>query len=332
MTRFSLLDLVPVVEGGTVSQSLSRAADLARHAEMLGFQRYWVAEHHGMRGIASAATAVVIGHVAAATKTIRVGAGGIMLPNHAPLIIAEQFGTLDALFPGRIDLGLGRAPGSDHRVAQAMRRTLDSDPNAFPRDVMELQSYFADDGRTGIAATPGAGANVPLWILGSSTFGAQLAAALGLPYAFASHFAPDALDAALAIYRRDFRPSAQLDRPYAMAGFNVFAADTDEEAELLASSQQQSFVALRTGNPRQLPPPVAGYRASLGPQGSGILDHVLQCSAVGSPETVARQTAAFLERTGVDEVMVASAIYDHEARKRSLAITAEVLSGLAVPA
>ncbi|MEE8609843.1 MAG: LLM class flavin-dependent oxidoreductase [Sphingomonas aquatilis] len=332
MTRFSLLDLVPVVEGGTVSQSLSRAADLARHAETLGFQRYWVAEHHGMRGIASAATAVVIGHVAAATKTIRVGAGGIMLPNHAPLIIAEQFGTLDALFPGRIDLGLGRAPGSDQRVAQAMRRTLDSDPNAFPRDVMELQSYFADDGRTGIAATPGAGANVPLWILGSSTFGAQLAAALGLPYAFASHFAPDALDAALAIYRRDFRPSAQLDRPYAMAGFNVFAADTDEEAELLASSQQQSFVALRTGHPRQLPPPVAGYRASLGPQGSGILDHVLQCSAVGSPETVARQTAAFLERTGVDEVMVASAIYDHEARKRSLAITAEVLSGLAVPA
>ena len=332
MTRFSLLDLVPVVEGGTVSQSLSRAADLARHAETLGFQRYWVAEHHGMRGIASAATAVVIGHVAAATKTIRVGAGGIMLPNHAPLIIAEQFGTLDALFPGRIDLGLGRAPGSDQRVAQAMRRTLDSDPNAFPRDVMELQSYFADDGRTGIAATPGAGANVPLWILGSSTFGAQLAAALGLPYAFASHFAPDALDAALAIYRRDFRPSAQLDRPYAMAGFNVFAADTDEEAELLASSQQQSFVALRTGNPRQLPPPVAGYRASLGPQGSGILDQVLQCSAVGSPETVARQTAAFLERTGIDEVMVASAIYDHEARKRSLAITAEVLSGLAVPA
>lgn len=332
MTRFSLLDLVPVVEGGTVSQSLANAADLARHAETLGFQRYWVAEHHGMRGIASAATAVVIGHVAAATQTIRVGAGGIMLPNHAPLIIAEQFGTLDALFPGRIDLGLGRAPGSDQRVAQAMRRTLESDPNAFPRDVMELQSYFADDGRTGIAATPGAGADVPLWILGSSTFGAQLAAALGLPYAFASHFAPDALDAALAIYRRDFRPSAQLDRPYAMAGFNVFAADTDEEAELLASSQQQSFVALRTGNPRQLPPPVAGYRASLGPQGAGILDHVLQCSAVGSRETVARQTAAFLARTGVDEVMVASAIYDHAARKRSLAITAEVMSGLAVPA
>ncbi|USU08317.1 LLM class flavin-dependent oxidoreductase [Sphingomonadaceae bacterium OTU29MARTA1] len=332
MTRYSLLDLVPVVEGGTVAQSLANAADLARHAETLGFQRYWVAEHHGMRGIASAATAVVIAHVAAATNRIRVGAGGIMLPNHAPLVIAEQFGTLDALFPGRIDLGLGRAPGSDQRVARALRRTLESDANAFPQDVMELRSYFADDGRTGIAATPGAGANVPLWILGSSTFGAQLAAALGLPYAFASHFAPDALDSALAIYRRDFRPSAQLAKPHAMAGFNVFAADTDEEAELLASSQQQSFVALRTGNPRQMPPPVAGYRASLGAQGAAILDHVLQCSAVGSPETVARQTAAFIERTGVDEVMVASAIYDHDARKRSLAITAEVMSGLTVPA
>ncbi|MGR6328821.1 LLM class flavin-dependent oxidoreductase [Sphingomonas sp. XXL09] len=332
MTRFALLDLVPVVEGGTVAQSLANAADLARHAETLGFNRYWVAEHHGMRGIASAATAVVIAHVAAATRTIRVGAGGIMLPNHAPLVIAEQFGTLDALFPGRIDLGLGRAPGSDQRVARAMRRTLDSDPNAFPQDVLELQSYFADDGQTGIVATPGAGADVPLWILGSSTFGAQLAAALGLPYAFASHFAPDALDQALAIYRRDFRPSKQLDRPYAMAGFNVFAADTDAEAELLASSQQQSFVALRTGNPRQLPPPVEGYRASLGPQGNAILDHVLQCSAVGSPETVARHTAAFVERTGVDEIMVTSAIYDHDARKRSLAITAEVMSGLTVPA
>ncbi len=332
MTRFALLDLVPVVEAGTVAQSLANAADLARHAETLGFNRYWVAEHHGMRGIASAATAVVIAHVAAATRTIRVGAGGIMLPNHAPLVIAEQFGTLDALFPGRIDLGLGRAPGSDQRVARALRRTLDSDPNAFPQDVLELQSYFADDGQTGIVATPGAGADVPLWILGSSTFGAQLAAALGLPYAFASHFAPDALDQALAIYRRDFRPSKQLDRPYAMAGFNVFAAETDAEAERLASSQQQSFVALRTGNPRQLPPPVEGYRASLGPQGNAILDHVLQCSAVGSPDTVARQTAAFVERTGVDEIMVTSAIYDHDARKRSLAITAEVMSGLAVPA
>jgi luciferase family oxidoreductase group 1 len=332
MTHYSLLDLVPVVEGGTVSQSLANAADLAKHTESLGFTRYWVAEHHGMTGIASAATAVVIAHVAAATKSIRVGSGGIMLPNHAPLVIAEQFGTLDALFPGRIDLGLGRAPGSDQRVARAMRRTLETDANAFPQDVLELQSYFADDGQTGIVATPGAGADVEMWILGSSTFGAQLAAAFGLPYAFASHFAPDALDAALAIYRREFKPSARLAKPHVMAGFNVFAADTDEEAELLASSQQQSFVALRTGNPRQMPPPVAGYRASLGAQGAAILDHVLQCSAVGGPAKVAREIAAFVERTGVDEVMVASAIYDHDARKRSLAITAEVMGELKVAA
>lgn len=331
MTKAAFLDLVPVVEGGTVPQALAQAAELARHAEDIGFQRYWVAEHHGMRGIASAATSVVIGHIAAATRTIRVGAGGIMLPNHAPLQIAEQFGTLDALFPGRIDLGLGRAPGSDQRVAMAIRRTLDSDPNAFPRDVVELQSYFADDGRTGIAATPGAGAKPELWILGSSTFGAQLAAMLGLPYAFASHFAPDALDQALAIYRRDFRPSAQLDRPYAMAGFNVFAADSDEEAEYIASSQQQSFVALRTGDPRQLPPPVAGYRESLPRQQAAILDNVLQCSAVGSPGTVARQLAAFIDRTKVDEVMVASAIYDTDARKRSLTLTAEAFEELKVP-
>ena len=226
--KLSFLDLVPVVEGGTVGEALTRAADLARHAEAEGYTRYWVAEHHGMTGIASAATSVVIAHLAAATRHIRVGAGGIMLPNHAPLAIAEQFGTLDALFPGRIDLGLGRAPGSDQRVARAMRRTLETDANAFPQDVLELQSYFADDGQTGIVATPGAGARPDLWILGSSLFGAQLAAALGLPYAFASHFAPDALDQAMAIYRRDFRPSAYCAKPYAMAGFNVFAADTVE--------------------------------------------------------------------------------------------------------
>ncbi|HEX8555155.1 MAG TPA: LLM class flavin-dependent oxidoreductase [Sphingomonas sp.] len=332
MTAYSLLDLVPVAEGGTVAQALANAADLARHAEGLGFSRYWVAEHHGMAGIASAATAVVIAHVAAATRSIRVGAGGIMLPNHAPLIIAEQFGTLDALHPGRIDLGLGRAPGSDGRVAHAMRRTLDSDPNAFPRDVMELQSYFADDGRTGIVATPGAGADVSLWILGSSTFGAQLAAALGLPYAFASHFAPDQLDAALAIYRRDFRPSAQLARPHAMAGFNVFAADTDEEAAFLASSQQQAFVALRTGRPGPLPRPVANYRQSLGAQGSAMLDQVLSCSAIGSPATVRRGIAAFVARTGVDEVMLTSAMWDHDARKRSLAIAAGAMVELAAAA
>lgn len=329
MTAYSLLDLVPIIQGGTAAQAFTNAADIAAHAESLGFTRYWVAEHHGMEGIASAATAVVIGHVGAATSTIRVGAGGIMLPNHAPLQIAEQFGTLDALFPGRIDLGLGRAPGSDQRVAQAIRRNLDSDANAFPQDVMELQSFFADDGQTGIRATPGAGAKVDLWILGSSTFGAQLAAALGLPYSFASHFAPGMLDDAIAVYRRNFRPSAALDKPHVMAGFNVFAADSDAEAELLASSQQQAFVAIRTsGTGIQLPPPVPGYRESLGPQGSAMLDQVLSASAVGGVETIQRQIAAFVERTGVDELMLVSSIYDHDARKHSLSLAAQAMRAL----
>ncbi|MET3825011.1 luciferase family oxidoreductase group 1 [Sphingomonas sp. PvP055] len=332
MTAYSLLDLVPVVEGGSVAQALRNAGDLAAHAESLGFSRYWTAEHHGMTGIASAATSVVLAHIGQATSTIRIGAGGIMLPNHAPLAIAEQFGTLDALFPGRIDLGLGRAPGSDQIVARAMRRSLNTDPNAFPNDVVELQSYFAGDGQTGVRATPGAGADVSLWILGSSTYGAQLAAMLGLPYAFASHFAPDALMSAIDIYRRTFRPSAVLAKPHVMAGFNVFAADTDAEGALIASSQEQAFVALRTGNPRQLPPPVEGYRESLGPQGGAILDHVLSCSAVGGPAKVAREIAAFVARTGVDELMIASSIYDYAARKRSLSITADVLRNHAMAA
>ncbi|WP_174278577.1 LLM class flavin-dependent oxidoreductase [Sphingomonas bacterium] len=331
MTRYSLLDLVPVVEGGTVGQALADAADLARHAEAHGYHRYWAAEHHGMRGIASAATAVVLAHVGAATSRIRIGAGGIMLPNHAPLVIAEQFGTLDALFPGRVDLGLGRAPGSDQRVAQALRRTLHSDPNGFPQDVAELQSYFADDGRTGIVATPGAGARPALWILGSSLFGAQVAALFGLPFAFASHFAPDALDQALAVYRREFRPGA-LQRPYAVAAFNVFAAATREEAELLASSQQQAFVALRTGNPRQLPPPVPGYRASLPASHAAILDHTLRCSAVGTRADIATGLAAFIARTGIDEAMLTGSIFDHAARKRSIAIAADAMASLEAPA
>lgn len=328
MTKYSLLDLVPVVEGGTVAQAFVNTADLARHAESLGFTRYWIAEHHGMAGIAGGAAAVVIGHVAAATRSIRVGAGGIMLPNHAPLVVAEQFGTLDALFPGRIDLGLGRAPGSDQRVARALRRNLDSDPNAFPQDVLEIQSYFADDGQTGISAMPGAGAKVEMWILGSSTFGAQLAAALGLPYAFASHFAPDALDAALAIYRKTFRPSAVLDRPYVAAGFNVFGAATDAEAEYLASSQAQAFVALRTGQPRQLPPPVAGYRESLPDNAAAILGHVLQCSATGGPAKLGREIAKFVARTGADELILTSSIFDHEARKASLSYAAAAMQEL----
>ncbi len=332
MTAYSLLDLVPVVEGGSVAQALAHAADLAAHAEAHGYARYWVAEHHGMPGIASSSPAVLIAHLAGATERIRVGSGGVMLPNHPPLVVAEQFGTLEALHPGRIDLGLGRAPGSDQRVARALRRTLESDPNAFPQDVLELRSYFADDGQTGITATPGAGADPQLWILGSSLYGAQLAAALGLPFAFASHFAPDALDQALVLYRRGFRPSAKLAQPHAMAGFNVFAADTDAEAELIASSQAQAFVALRTGNPRQLPPPVAGYRESLGAQGSAILEHVLSCSATGGPAKVAREIAAFVERTKVDEVLIASSIYDHDARKHSIALAAEALKDFAAAA
>ncbi|MEQ1537509.1 MAG: LLM class flavin-dependent oxidoreductase [Sphingorhabdus sp.] len=328
MTAYSILDLVSVVEGSSVGAALENAADLAAHAENLGFTRYWVAEHHGMKGIASAATSVVIGNLAAATKTIRVGSGGIMLPNHSPLVIAEQFGTLDALYPGRIDLGLGRAPGSDMRVAQAIRRTLDSDPNAFPRDVVELQSYFADDGRTGIVATPGAGADVQLYILGSSLYGAQVAAALGLPFAFASHFAPQMLDEALHVYRSGFRPSAVLDDPYTMAAMNVIAADSDAEAHYLASSLQQSFVALRTGNPRQMPPPVEGYLDTLPPNAVAALQDVLSCSAIGSVETVRAGVAKFIERTVADEVIVACSVFDHDLRKASLTMTAEVFADI----
>jgi luciferase family oxidoreductase group 1 len=263
---------------------------------------------------------VVLAHIGAATSTIRIGAGGIMLPNHAPLAIAEQFGTLDALFPGRIDLGLGRAPGSDQRTAQAMRRNLMSGAESFPQDIMELQAYFAGDERLGFEATPGAGANPELWILGSSLYGAQLAAHLGLPYAFASHFAPDLLDNALHIYRRDFKPSAQLAQPYVMAGFNIFAADSVEEAELIATSMMQAFVALRTGRPGRMQPPVAGYRESLPMQAQAMLAQVLQCSAIGTQEDVARDLAAFVRRTRADEVIVAGHIFDPAARERSLEI------------
>ncbi|WP_332818014.1 LLM class flavin-dependent oxidoreductase [Sphingopyxis sp.] len=328
MTKLSFLDLVPVTDTGTISQSLANAADLARHAEALGYERYWVAEHHGMAGIASAATSVVLAHIGQATATIRIGAGGIMLPNHAPMVIAEQFGTLEALFPGRVDLGLGRAPGSDGVVARALRRNLASDERQFPQDVLELQAFLAGDDRIGIRAVPGEGTHVPLWILGSSLFGAQLAAMLGLPYAFASHFAPDALDEALDIYRRQFKPSAQLAEPYAAAAFNAFAADSREEAELLASTQQQAFVALRTGNPGRMKPPLAGYKDSLPPNARAILDHVLQCSAVGTVDDIAAGLKAFVARTGVDEVIVASSMYDHGARKHSLALTIEAAKAL----
>jgi luciferase family oxidoreductase group 1 len=325
MIPFSVLDLSPITRGSNASQSLRNSLDLARHTESLGYLRYWLAEHHSMPGIASAATAVVIGHVAAGTSRIRVGAGGIMLPNHSPLVIAEQFGTLEGLFPGRIDLGLGRAPGSDQTTARALRRNLATDPDQFPHDVLELQRYLAPaTADQQVIAVPGVGSNVPLWILGSSLFGAQVAAALGLPFAFASHFAPAMMTEALDIYRARFRPSAQLDAPYVMLGFNVFAADTDAEARLLATSMQQAFVNLRTGRPGQLPPPLEGYENQLPPAARAMLDEVLSCSAIGSPETVRGKIAAFVARTRPQELMITSQIFDHAARLHSYRITARV--------
>lgn len=322
MIPFSILDLAPITEGGDAGQSFRNTLALAQHAERWGYHRYWLAEHHGMPGIASAATAVLIGHVAAGTRTIRVGAGGIMLPNHSPLVIAEQFGTLEALFPGRIDLGLGRAPGSDPVTARALRRDLASDPDAFPQDVLELMDYFSREPRLGVRAVPGTGLEVPMWILGSSTFGAQLAAALGLPFAFASHFAPASLMQALELYRARFKPSVRLERPYVMLGFNVFAADTDAEARFLATSTQQAFVNLRSGRPTRLPPPVDGYLEGLGVQEQAILGQILACCATGGPETVARGLEEFIKRTGADELMITSQIFDPAARLRSYELTA----------
>lgn len=324
MIPFSVLDLSPIAEGGSAAQSFRNTLDLAQHGERWGYNRFWLAEHHGMPGIASAATAVLIGHVAAGTSTIRVGAGGIMLPNHSPLVIAEQFGTLESLFPGRIDLGLGRAPGSDQMTARALRRNLASDADEFPQDVLELMDYFSSEPKQPVHAVPGTGLNVPIWILGSSLFGAQLAAALGLPYAFASHFAPAQMMQAIALYRSTFRPSAQLQKPYVMLGFNVFAADTDEEARFRATSMQQAFVNLRSGRPARLPPPVADYPDRIGPQERALLDQILSCSAIGSPETVAAQLKAFIARTDADELMITSQIFDHAARLRSYEITAQV--------
>ncbi|BCH27954.1 alkane 1-monooxygenase [Mesorhizobium sp. L-8-10] len=325
MAELSVLDLAPVAEGSDVSRSLGNTLDLARHVERLGYKRYWLAEHHNMPGIASAATAVVIGHVAAGTSSIRVGAGGIMLPNHAPLVIAEQFGTLAALHPGRIDLGLGRAPGTDMATARALRRNLDAGVDSFPQDVTELMAWFAPAGPDQrIRAVPGEGQDVPIWILGSSTYGAQLAAILGLPYAFASHFAPAELHNALDIYRSRFQPSEQLSKPYVMLGLNVFAADTDTEARLLFSSLQQAFVNLRTGRPGKLPPPVEDYESGLDPMARAMLGQALSCAVVGAPGTVARGIQDFVQRTGADELMVTAQIFDHEARKRSFEILMQV--------
>ncbi len=324
MAALSVLDLSPVPDGSSAGQSLKNTLDLARHAERLGYHRYWLAEHHNMPGIASAATSVVIGHVAAGTSTIRVGAGGIMLPNHAPLIIAEQFGTLAALHPGRIDLGLGRAPGTDMLTARALRRNMEAGVDTFPQDVVELINYFAPaepDQR--VRAVPGEGEDVEVWVLGSSTYGAQLAAMLGLPYAFASHFAPTEMEHAIDIYRSRFQPSAMLDRPRLMLGLNVFAADSDAEARLLFSSLQQAFVNLRTGRPGKLPPPVENFEATLDPMAKGMLANALSCAIVGSPATVRSGLDAFVRRTGADELMVTAQIFDHAARIKSFEILAD---------
>lgn len=330
MIPFSVLDLSPVPDGATPAGALANSADLARHAEGWGYNRFWLAEHHNMTGIASAATAVVIGHVAAATRTIRVGAGGVMLPNHAPLIIAEQFGTLATLFPGRIDLGLGRAPGTDQQTARALRRGL-SQADTFPDDVVELYGFLqpAEPGQP-VRAVPGAGTRVPLWMLGSSLYGAQLAAHLGLPYAFASHFAPDALEEALSIYRANFRPGlGGMEKSYFMLAVNVFAADTDAEAVHLRTSQQQAFINLRSGHPGPLPRPVARIEDVADPRWIERVNEAQRVSAVGSLATVTDQLAGLIDRYRPDEVMLTGQVHDHRARLRSFELAAQAMGALA---
>ncbi len=329
MTKLSVLDLSPVCEGATPADALNNSLKLAQAAERLGYHRYWVAEHHNMRGIASAATAVVIGHIAGGTSTIRVGAGGIMLPNHAPLMVAEQFGTLEALYPGRIDLGLGRAPGTDGVTAHALRRTLNSDPNKFPQDVIELREYLKDPqpGQR-VTAVPGFGSKVPLYILGSSLFGAQLAAILGLPFAFASHFAPQAMEQALEIYRKEFEPSEVLDRPYVILGYNICCADTEEEAIYLRSSGLQAFLNLRFGNPGPLPPPVKDLEDKLNEQQRLVMNQISSCASTGTPEQVRSEVEEFVDYTGADELIVVAQIFDHNARVRSYELAMQACTDL----
>ncbi|MGH7059145.1 MAG: LLM class flavin-dependent oxidoreductase [Stellaceae bacterium] len=332
MVPLSILDLSPIVEGGDAGLALRNSLDLARHVEALGYRRYWMAEHHNLPGIASAATAVALAHVAAGTSQIRIGAGGIMLPNHAPLLIAEQFGTLAALHPGRVELGLGRAPGSDQITARAVRRALLGGADSFPQDVVELMHYFApaEPGQA-VQAVPGAGLEVPIWILGSSLFGAQLAAYLGLPFAFASHFAPGMMTQAIEIYRERFRPSAQLALPHVMLGAVVVAAESDAEARFLFSSLQQSTLNNRTGRPGRLPPPVEGFEAKLDPYARTILADSHAAAIVGGPDTVRQGLDDFIGRTGADELMVTANIFDHEKRKRSFEIVAALHDGMRVP-
>ncbi|HVK71736.1 MAG TPA: LLM class flavin-dependent oxidoreductase [Kofleriaceae bacterium] len=324
MIPVSVLDLVPICVGATASDAFRNMIDLARHAERWGYQRYWLAEHHNMAGVGSSATSVLIGHVAGQTSTIRVGAGGVMLPNHAPLVIAEQFGTLEALYPARIDLGLGRAPGTDPATIRALRRDHLDPTDRFPEEVDELRRYFRDAAPNALVrAVPGAGLDVPIWILGSSTYGARLAAAFGLPYAFASHFAPDHLDVALRLYREQFRPSAELAAPRVMAGVTVFAADTDAEARRLFTSLQQQFVALRRGRPGPVPPPVDSMDGRWSRDEQAGVDHTFRDAIVGGPDTVARGLRAFVARTRADELMVTAQIFDHAARLRSFELVAQ---------
>ncbi len=321
---FSVLDLSPIRVGGTAADAFRNTLDLARHSERLGFNRFWVAEHHNLPGIASAATSVVIAHVAGGTSRIRVGSGGIMLPNHAPLVIAEQFGTLASLFPGRIDLGLGRAPGGDQRTARALRRNFGASGDTFPQDLAELRGYFRTGGPgNGVHAIPGEGLDVPIWLLGSSDFSARLAAELGLPFAFASHFAPDFLPEALALYRRDFKPSERLAQPYAMVGVNVFAADTDSAGARLFTSAQQQFLNLIRGTPSLLPPPVETMAVLWNPHERTHVDRMTSCSAVGSSSTVRRWLEHFAEETQADELIIAGQIYDHSARLHSFELVAQ---------
>ncbi|MFC4527749.1 LLM class flavin-dependent oxidoreductase [Dyella halodurans] len=329
MIPFSVLDLAPVTEGSNASQAFANTLDLARRAERLGYTRYWLAEHHNMPGIASAATAVLIGHVAGGTSTIRVGAGGIMLPNHAPLQVAEQFGTLASLYPGRIDLGLGRAPGTDHATARALRRYFDS-ADAFPADAQELLGYFEQaTPDQPVRAVPGAGVEVPVWLLGSSLFSARLAAAMGLPFAFASHFAPDAMDEALALYRRDFRASARLQAPHAMLGVNVVAAASDAEARRLFTTQQQSFINLRRGRPGLIPPPIDDIESYWTPTEKFGVERALACAVIGDADTVKQGIEAFVARHRPDELMVTANVFEHAARCRSFEIVAQVRASIA---
>lgn len=327
MIPLSVLDLIPIREGKHVSDALSEAGALAKVAEEAGYKRFWVAEHHATEGVAGGASSVVISHIGHCTSTIRIGAGGIMLPNHNPFVIAEQFGTLDALFHGRVDLGLGRAPGAAPILGQALRKDLSRAAEYFPQDVVELRALLTGDLDLPITATPGLGAQVEMWMLGSSLFGAQLAARLGMAYAFASHFAPDHLDAALETYRSQFRPSAYLEQPHVMAAMTVICGESDEDAILLASSQDQAFVRLRTGDPGQLPPPVPGYRESLPPSAQAMLDRLGVARAVGSPQTVRETIARFAERTQCDEIIVSGATYDPLARQESLRLTIGALAG-----